>query len=278
MPDILLHLAFHIAAALLYAGLGIRFWQTRRVNSSDSAGHTRHGLERLVIAAALTLQGFGLYESLFSTGSLRFSFSIAFSLMLWLAVLIYWLDSVRSRMEGMLPLILPLAAAAALSPALFRQTHEITHAASPEFKAHILTAMLAYSLVTLSALHALFMGLIERKLHQNPLEAGRLSAPPLLAMETLLFRLIGIAFLLLTLTLVSGVFFSEEIFDKAFTLDHKTVFAIASWGVFAALLLGRKIYGWRGRIAQRWTLAGFLLLFLAYIGTRFVSEIVLGRI
>ena len=279
MPDILLHLALHIAAALLYAGLGFHFWQTRRSNSPISAQRrAKYGLERLVIAVALLLQGIGLYASLFSTGSLRFSFSIAFSLMLWLAVLIYWLESVRSQMEGLLPIVLPLAAGAALSPALFQQTHEIVHAASPGFKIHFLAAMLAYSLVTLSALHALFMGLIERKLHQNPLEARRLSAPPLLSMETMLFRLIGIAFLLLTLTLVSGVFFSEEVFGKAVTFDHKTVFAIASWGVFAALLIGRRIYGWRGRVAQRWTLAGFLLLFLAYIGTRFVSEIVLGRI
>lgn len=116
MPDILLHLAFHIAAALLYAGLGFHFWQTRRSNSPISAQRrAKYGLERLVIAVALLLQGIGLYASLFSTGSLRFSFSIAFSLMLWLAVLIYWLESLGSQMEGMLPIVLPLAAGAALS-------------------------------------------------------------------------------------------------------------------------------------------------------------------
>ena len=61
-------------------------------------------------------------------------------------------------------------------------------------------------------------------------------------------------------------------------LDHKTVFAFASWVIFAALLFGRYNYGWRGRIALRWTLAGFLLLILAYIGSRFVLEVLLGRV
>jgi ABC-type uncharacterized transport system permease subunit len=97
-------------------------------------------------------------------------------------------------------------------------------------------------------------------------------------MEALLFRMIVIAFFLLTVALGSGVIFSEAIFGKAMALDHKTLFAFASWGIFAALLIGRRIYGWRGRIALRWTLTGFLFLLLAYIGSRFVSEVLLGRI
>ena len=101
---------------------------------------------------------------------------------------------------------------------------------------------------------------MERKLHQGALNGYQADLPSILSMESLLFRMIGIAFLLLTLTLLSGLFFSEQIFGKAFVLDHKTVFAFASWAIFAALLLGRYSYGWRGRIALRWTLAGFLLL------------------
>src|SRR5690606_20839392 len=103
------------------------------------------------------------------------------------------------------------------------------------------------------------------------------SLPPLLAMEALLFRLILIAFLLLTLALVSGIAFSETLFGKALTFDHKTLFSLISWGIFAALLVGRYFYGWRGRIALRWTLAGFGTLLLAYLGSRFVLEVILGR-
>jgi ABC-type uncharacterized transport system permease subunit len=122
------------------------------------------------------------------------------------------------------------------------------------------------------------MGFVERKLHHREHNKYLASLPPILKMEALLFRMIVIAFSLLTLALGSGIMFSEALFGKALMLDHKTLFAFASWGIFAALLIGRHAYGWRGRIALRWTLAGFLLLFLAYIGSRFVSEVLLGRI
>ncbi|HRD90769.1 MAG TPA: cytochrome c biogenesis protein CcsA, partial [Accumulibacter sp.] len=117
-----------------------------------------------------------------------------------------------------------------------------------------------------------------RKLHQRSMTRSLSSLPPILTMEALLFRMITVAFCLLTVALVSGVWFSEEIFGKAAVLDHKTLFAFASWGIFAALLVGRRAYGWRGRIALRWTLAGFMVLLLAYIGSRFVAEVVLGRL
>ena len=102
-------------------------------------------------------------------------------------------------------------------------------------------------------------------------------APPLLTMETLLFRIIWAGFIMLSLTLASGVVFSEELFGKAAQLNHKTVFGVMSWIVFGALLGGRHFYGWRGRIAVRWTLTGFLMLVLAYLGSKFVVEVLLGR-
>ena len=279
MPDILLHLAPQIVATLLYAGLGVHFWYTRWHDSGkplDSLPMQRW--ERIAIAAALVIQGFSLYESMVATGTLRFSFSLAVSLMLWLAVLIYWLESFQSRMDGMQPMVLPLAAISSILPVVFPQTHVIGHANAFGFKVHFLTAMLAYSLFTLSALHALFMGFIEQKLHRRTINRHQASLPSILSMEALLFRMIGVAFVLLTVTLISGLFFSEQIFGKALVFDHKTLFAFASWVIFAALLFGRHQYGWRGRIALRWTLAGFLLLILAYIGSRFVSEVLLGRI
>ena len=87
----------------------------------------------------------------------------------------------------------------------------------------------------------------------------------------------GIAFVLLTLTLASGLLFSETLFGQAFRVDHKTIFAFVSWFLFGGLLLGRHLWGWRGRLALRWTLAGFVALMLAYVGSRFVIEVVLHR-
>ena len=279
MSDILLHLLPQIVASLLYAALGLHFWHTRwREIGKPVDLLPMQPWERMAIGVALVLQGIGLYEGLFSVGGMRFSFSLALSLMFWMAVLIYWLESFRSRMDGLQPMVLPLAAVCSVLPVIFPQIHVVAHVNVWGFKVHFLTAMLAYSLFTLSAIHAVFMGFVERKLHHGKLNRQLASLPPILKMEALLFRMIVIAFSLLTVALGSGFMFSEAIFGKAVTLDHKTLFAFASWAIFAALLIGRYAYGWRGRIALRWTLAGFLALLLAYIGSRFVSEVLLGRI
>ena len=136
--------------------------------------------------------------------------------------------------------------------------------------------MLAYSLFTIASMHVLVMAVLERRLHGG-LPPLLHNMPPLLTMESLLFRLIGAGFLLLTLALGSGILFSEELTGKPLSFNHKTVFAILSWMVFGALLGGRMLYGWRGRTAVRWTLAGFLMLVLAYVGSKFVVEVILRR-
>ena len=279
MSDILLHLLPAVGSCLLYVALGWHFWHTRWRETDHPVDSLPMRLwERAAIALALSIQGIGLYDGLFGASGMRFSFSFALSLMLWLAVLIYWLEGFRSPMDGLQPMVLPLAALCAVLPLLFPQVRVIAHADAWGFKLHFTAAMLAYSLFTLSALHAIIMSLAERKLHERKHSKYLASFPPLLTMEALLFRMIAIGFSLLTVALASGILFSEAIVDQALRLDHKTLFAFASWAIFAALLVGRHAYGWRGRIALRWTLAGFVLLLLAYIGSRFVSEVLLGRI
>ena len=268
----------HLLPAALYAFLGFHFWRTRW---SQTAIRTPQGIqawERFAVAIALLLHGNVLYEELFGGGEMRFGFSAALSLMLWLAVLIYWVESFHARLEGLQPLVLPLAAVCVLLPSLFPGQHMLVNASSAMFRVHFLIAMVAYSLFTLAALHAIIMAVAERRLHRGELTRPLTSLPPLLTMESLLFRLITIAFVLLTLTLVSGFAFSESVFGKAFSFNHKTLFSIVSWLIFAALLIGRHAWGWRGRKALRWTLAGFVALLFAYVGSRFVLEVVLGRI
>lgn len=279
MADIVIQLLPHILAALLYSALGFHFWNTRwRESENQCVACPMQTWERSAIAAALLIHASGLYVALFAEAGMRFSFSFALSLMMWLAVLIYWLESFNSRMEGMQPMVLPLAAACTALPVIFPQVHLVAHANATGFKLHFLAAMLAYSLLTLSALHAIFMGFTERALHQRSFKLSLNSLPPLLTMESLLFRMLLVGFILLTLTVGSGVFFSEALFGRPLSLDHKTLFAFASWGIFATLLIGRHAWGWRGKRALRWTLAGFSLLILAYVGSRFVGEVILGRV
>ena len=290
MPDIVIH----VVACALYAGLALHFWQTRwrvqsgrwRVPSAASAAAAASsstppaaGLrpwERAAILVPLVLHGTLLYSELFAKSELRFGFAHALSAMLWLAVLFYWLESFLYDLDALQAPVLALAALAAPLPVLFPGHVGAAYAGSLEFRLHLLLAMLAYSLFTIALLHALLMAGVERRLHRK--QGGQTGAlPPLLTLERLLFRLIGAAFLLLTLTLATGFAFSETLFGRAMRFDHKTVFGVLSWLTFGLLLAGRQLYGWRGRTALRWTLSGFVLLLLAYIGSRFVLEVILGR-
>jgi ABC-type uncharacterized transport system permease subunit len=271
MPSILLHLL----PASLYTALGVHFWRTRW---HDPALAPRRGLvlwERLALLAALLGHGAMLHGALFPGEGMHFGFSVALSMMVWLAVLFYWVEALYARLDGLQTLAMPVAALASLLPAIFPGQHLLDNSGSPVFRAHFIVAMLAYSLFTLAAFHALLMSVAEKRLHSARLNRALANLPPLLTMEALLFRLIAIAFILLTLTLASGVGFSESLFGRAFRFDHKTVFGFISWGIFAILLLGRQLWGWRGRHALRWTLAGFIALLLAYVGTRFVAEVLL---
>jgi ABC-type uncharacterized transport system permease subunit len=267
----------HLLPASLYAVLGFHFWRTRWTPGAARPSQGIQPWERIALAVSLLLHALALYDDLFGGGEMRFGFSAALSLMLWLAVLIYWVESFHARLEGLQPLALPLAAACAFLPILFPGQHQITNVTSAMFRAHFLIAMVAYSLFTLAALHAIIMAVVERRLHRGELTRPLASLPPLLTMESLLFRLIAIGFVLLTLTLASGFAFSETVFGKAITLNHKTLFSVISWLIFAGLLFGRFAWGWRGRKALRWTLAGFAALLLAYVGSRFVLEVILGR-
>lgn len=268
----------HLLPAILYALLGFHFWRTRWGQAAPKSPQGIQSWERLALAVVLLLHGSVLYGELFGGGVMRFGFSSALSLMLWLAVLIYWVESFHARLEGLQPLVLPLASICALLPGLFPGQHLLLNVSSAMFRVHFFIAMVAYSLFTLAALHAIIMAVAERRLHRGELTRPLASLPPLLTMESLLFRLITIAFALLTLTLASGIAFSETMFGQALSFNHKTLFSIVSWLIFAALLVGRYAWGWRGRKALHWILAGFVALLFAYIGSRFVLEVVLGRI
>jgi ABC-type uncharacterized transport system permease subunit len=174
-------------------------------------------------------------------------------------------------------LILPVAAATLLLEWLWPAPALALPGTSPAQAAHIVISLLAYSLLSVAVVQSLVLGLQERALHRRHAGGFLRNLPPLETMEHLLFRMIAVGFALLTLTLISGVFFSEELFGKPLRFTHHIVLSIIAWAIFGTLLAGRRLYGWRGRTAVRWTLAGFSLLVLGYFGSKFVLEVLLGR-
>jgi ABC-type uncharacterized transport system permease subunit len=268
----------YLATALLYAALAVHFWRTRWVPARQARPEAaRNAWEQGAVLIPLLLHAVLLYRSAFAGSQLTLGIGHAASLIVWLSVLIYWLGSFVHRVEGLQALVMPVAAAGCLLPLLVPAGRPLPNTELLAFKAHLLISMLAYSFFTIASLHVLLMALLEKRLHVGQLRSGLTALPPLLTMERILFQLIGVGFVLLTLSLGSGILFSEEVFGRPLDLTHKTVFGILSWAIFGALLLGRRRYGWRGRVAMRWTLSGFLMLVLAYFGSRFVMDFVLHR-
>ncbi|MFN7571335.1 MAG: inner membrane protein YpjD [Betaproteobacteria bacterium] len=271
------YVAAHVAVALLYLWLARSVW-TDLDRERGATARTPAWAVPLAIALHGTLLGW----SLFGDEPFRFGFALALSATFWLTVAIVWAEGFFISLRGLYPLVLPLAAVSALLPALFPGSVVAVASGKLALRVHLLVALLSYSLLTIAALHALLMAALDRQLHAATRDGGgsRLfrHVPPLLAMEKLLFQLIGIGFLLLTATVLSGVVFSEYLFGRALRFEHKTVWSIAAWLVFGGLLVGRHFFGWRGRVALRWTLAGFVMLLLAYVGSRFVLEVILQRL
>jgi ABC-type uncharacterized transport system permease subunit len=257
------------AAALLYAVCALL---PSRQGAAISA----------VTALAWAAHGVALGLDVVMPGRLRVGFAIMLSSALWVSVAAYWIENRNFALDGLRRLVMPFAFGAALLPVLFPGSLLPLAGKSAAFGWHIAVAVLAYSTLTIAAFHAVLMALQEARLHTRTANTGWFGSaldqlPALLTMERLLFRVIWIGFILLSLTVLSGLVFSEELFGRPLLLDHKTVFALLSWALFAALLAGRKWQGWRGKTALRFTLAGFATLALAYVGSRFVLEVVLHR-
>lgn len=277
-----LGIVFHTAAALAYAVLGGSLWI--RLAGAGEVEQTGK-IARLCLLGALVLHGIGLQQSMLGAQHLFIGWALALSAAIWLGMVVFWLESLLVRIDGLQLLLLPAAAVASALAALFPQGQFVPHADDPWLRVHLLIALAAYGLITIAALHAMMMALLDRHLHR-PLDApaersiiGRVldSQPPLLVQEQLLFRIIWIGFIVLTLAVGSGSVASMKLTGKILPFDHKTVFTLLSWLTFGVLLAGRHVWGWRGRVALRWTLTGFGFLILAYTGSRFVLEMILHR-
>lgn len=148
-------------------------------------------------------------------------------------------------------------------------------ATSPGMLTHILSSIIAYSLLSIVTLQAMALQMIDYSLRERNDSIWLRQLPPLQTMETLLFQFMTMGWLILTVALVSGGVYVDDFFSQH--LAHKTVLSIMSWLLFGLLLLGRHRYGWRGSLAVKWTLTAFFTLVLAYFGTHFVLEIILKK-
>jgi ABC-type uncharacterized transport system permease subunit len=137
---------------------------------------------------------------------------------------------------------------------------------------HWLLGVASYGLLGAAVLHALLLDAAERRLRLRRPGAGGALGMPLLQVERLTFRFVQAGFAVLSAAILLGVFTAPH-----WRWDHKTVLSLVGWAIFAALLAGRHWRGWRGQRATRWLYAGAIVLLLAYVGSRFVLEVLLER-
>lgn len=277
-----LGVALGIATATAYGAVAILGLRSNRTDSrtllvrSDKTAYHAVAQERpgtrILLMIAWLLHAAALAWSLVGTPP-RFDWAPALSVTAWLVLTVY---GVESRMYPQLTMrrALALLGAAAVLVATFFPGKALDVSASTWLPLHLALGIASYGLFGAAVVHAWLITRAERQIRQaSDPQAG----VPLLTLERLTFRFVMAGFALLSATLLAGLLFSENLYGRAWKWDHKTVLSTLAWLCFGVLLIGRARFGWRGRTARRVLYAGAALLVLAYVGSRFVLEMVLGR-
>lgn len=235
-----------------------------------------HQTHRLVVIGWV-LHGLSVGVSLGNgdDGLIRFGFAPALSTTAWLVLLFYllerqWFPLLRARWA-----LASLGVVSVLLPLVF-PGQALHTSASVWLPLHWALGLASYGLFAAAVIHAWLMVRTETQIR---LAAEPQTGVPLLTLERLTFRFVLAGFVLLSATLLEGWWFGDVLYgpEKAWRWDHKTIFSLLAWLTFAGLLLARHQLGWRGRKAARVLYIGAGLLLLAYVGSRFVLEVVLVR-
>lgn len=230
----------------------------------------------LLLTLALVAHGYGTYQQIVMPDGYHFAFFKVSSLFCWVANFLILLSGLRKPLHNLFLIILPVSVAALLSSLYFdSDATPVSLQLTLGVASHIMLSILAYSTMIVATLQALLLAFQDYQLrHRHPTGLVKL-LPPLQTMESLLFELLWAGQVLLTLVIITGAFHIENV--AAQHLHHKIAFTVIAWLIYAVLLWGRHYLGWRGNSAIRWSLAGFASLVLAYLGTKLVFEMILGR-
>ncbi|MDH3646140.1 MAG: cytochrome c biogenesis protein CcsA [Gammaproteobacteria bacterium] len=263
MPEITVFSAYAVAALLLVI--------SARTNGEGVLAR----LAPLLALLAMIAHGWLLWRAVLSLGPANLSLGNTLSLSGWMVAALVSVYVWRPNFRGLAALFLAGAGISVLFTGSIAAAGPVGGEPLWQFVSHAVMATFSYSLLAVAAMLAITTSFKDRRLHQTG-DAGWTSIlPPLDDMERHMFGAITIGFVLLSLAMFSGLVFVRDLMAQH--LAHKTILTALAWLIFGVLLLGRWRFGWRGRKAINWTLAGFVVLALAYFGSRLVLEVVLGR-
>lgn len=228
-----------------------------------------------VAAVAVTFHAIALYGIIFTAQGIDIGFFSALTFTAWLMATLLVIASFSLPISCLGLLVYPFALVTLILRALSNQQHLLTDLLAPGLQTHILFSLLAYSLLSIAVAQAILLYIQDKYLHNKHPSGFLHSLPSLESMETLLFRLIGLGVIALSISLLSGFTYLDDMFAQH--LVHKTILSIIAWAIFVTLLWGHYKFGWRGKIAIKWSMSGFILLMLAYFGSKFVIELVLRQ-
>ena len=228
-------------------------------------------------AAALVFHTISFNGTLYTSAGLDLGLYSTASLIGWIMAMLVTLSGIRKPLQNLFVAVYPIAAITLMMALLMLSSDKAGKSImqwSPQLTSHILLSIFAYSVLTIAALQASLLALQDHHLRNHQTNGLIMRLPPLQIMEQLLFELVWIGVFLLAASIITGIFFIEDIFTQH--LAHKTILSIIAWIIFSALLVGRHVLGWRGTIAIRWAGGGYILLMLAYFGSKLVLEIILN--
>ncbi len=254
-------------AVVLYTVAALPAVRLRRVSAAALLG----GFVLHALLLIIDIGGFGQ-----SMPGARLGFGPVLSMTVWLVIAVYTVESRLVPLPAVRQWLGMAGVLAVVVAALFPGDPKVMQSALAPL--HFALGLGSYGLFGAAVLHAALLDAAERRLRGSAPGAPRAatnpaSGMPLLQLERLTFRFVEAGFVVLTATLLLGIVTTVQWRWG----DHKAVFSVLAWSVFAALLLGRRLRGWRGRKATRWLYFGAALLLLAYVGSRFVLEVLLGR-
>ena len=225
--------------------------------------------------AALLLHALILYQTIVAEDGLNLAFFQALSLAGWMIALVIMLSSLTKPAENLTVFLFPPIALAVAACCIFAtdSTRLLNASSGWPLGVHVITSLLAWSLFAIASVQAVLLWIQDKNLHNRKPGGFIRALPPLQTMESLLFEFIVAGMILLTISLASGFLYLHDMFAQH--LVHKTILSTIAWVLFAILIWGRYRYGWRGRIALRWTLIGFVVLGLAYFGSKAVVELII---
>ena len=262
-----------ILSALSYSAIAFYLLASIFQMRSFSAERATNSAVKFLASAAIFCHFLIVFPTIFDGTAYNFGLYSMLSLMALTIGVIVFLISFRRPISNLFLLIFPIAAVAVLLNTLFKNHSELKNTIDGGMALHIAMSVIAYSILTIATVQAAMLSFGDRMLRSRQLTLIK-SLPALETMEQMMFELLWVGLLFLTLSIASGFLFVEDFSGPG--VIHHTVLAIAAWLVFALLALGRKYLGWRGLIASRWTVVGFVLLALGYFGSKFVMELLLN--